>query len=73
MSTECSVINMQIFIRWIAIFVHDSKHHYRKLRKVTIITIAFYKYNYKTTQPKLKNEPQSKKKLFTGARYISST
>ena len=57
------------------IFVHDTKHHYRRLRKVTIITVANYKYNYNTAKPKLKNEPQKykKKKLFTCARYISST
>ena len=38
--------------------MHDTKHHYRKLRKVTIITVTNYKYNYNTTKPKLKNEPQ---------------
>ena len=40
------------------IFVHNIKHHHRKLRKVTIITVANYKYNYNTAKPKLKNEPQ---------------
>ena len=59
---------MLTVICYIAIFVHDTK-----LRKVTIITVTNYKYNYNTTKPKLKNEPQNKKKLFTGARYISST
>ena len=47
----------------IAIFVLDTKHHHRKLRKVTIITVTNYKYNYNTMKPKLKNEPQNEKKL----------
>ena len=53
--------------------MHDTKHHYRKLRKVIIRTVTNYQYNYNTTKPKLKNDPQNKKKLFTGTRYISST
>ena len=52
--------------------VHDTKHHNRKLRKVTIITVTSYKYN-NITKSKLKNEPHNKKKLFTDACYISST
>ena len=52
--------------------MHDTKHHYTKLRKVTIITITNYKYNFNTTKPKLKKESQNKK-MFKGVRYISST
>ena len=29
---------------------HDTKHHYRKMRKVTIITVTIYKYNNNTTK-----------------------
>ena len=42
--------------------MHDAKHHYRKLRKVTIITVANYKCNYNTSKPKFENEPQNVKK-----------
>ena len=41
--------------------VHGTIHHYRKLRKVTIITVTNYKYNYKTTKPKLKMSLKIKK------------
>ena len=61
MSPECSIINKQIVTRYIAIYVHDTKHHNRKLRKVTVITVTNYKYNYNTVKPKLKHEPQNKK------------
>ena len=42
----------------------------QKTEKVTIITVTNYKYSFNTTKPKLKNDL---KKLFPGARYISST
>ena len=68
MSTEYSIINMQMHILCM------TQNITKKLRNVTIITVTNYKYNYNTTKPKLKSGPQNKKKkLLTDARYISST